>query len=590
MAHPAPALQKALSQKFRADQVTAGQAAGDAAAALFKHGFSIKEARSSWAAIRPAILTIMDHYYVASQEAGKAFYNTTRVASGAGVLPAKVKTPVLRLGKDQRDTLADSTGLGWFLHMVKEGSMMMDAFESAESRLQSAVAATVMGGARDWIEATARIDPDSEGTRRVPGGTCGYCDGLAAMGVSAPDGGWHNDCECTTEPAFNGDTGPSPSVPENDVDAEDTGELGIPEKSWNDTIDFVGNSLSSGKLADADEFLNPDGSVNEAKAIVHLIEQRKSGKPYSLSKSGQPLNKTQTKLLDKFFNKLTGDKPSPVKAADTRVVKSPAEFETTPGDIPSDSRALIDRIDSEQADVEGKIKDAIASGDKGTAATDAQGQVAQTVIKKFNDGSQYISKDVSSKYKNIVRDNTRQIPSEQGASIVARALGLDSPNIVQTGAEQMMMPFYPGGTVIAEGDEERLVADGLQELFGKSAEQDSILGRTGLLDSLIGNTDRNLGNLVRDADGKLIPIDHGESSFKDFNVEGSKLTEAAQSNGVKFSKEDFEAIKSNIEAVRDKIEAIKGPDGYGRQQIGLYMYKGLMRNLTTAMSSYGGWS
>lgn len=488
--HPAPSLQKALSQNFRADQATAGNAAAIAVGKLWAHGFSIRNARSSWATIRPAIVAICKKYYLGNQAKGQAYYNACRLSAGLGTLPDLGWVRVSLQNEKLAKTI-DPCGLGAFLHQVKGGAQMMDAFNSGHDSLMQAVQQLVLSGARDWIEAAAKADPDSEGIRRVTGGTCDYCEDLASQGVTVADQGWHNDCECTSEPAFNGDTGPSPSLPDSGVAPDDGGD---------------------------------------------------------------------------------------------------DEFETTSGDIPSDPDALIDRIDSEQGDVEGSIKDAIASGDKGTAATDAQGQVAQTVIKEFNDGSKYISKDVSSKYKNIVRDNTRQIPSEQGASIVARALGLDSPNIVQTGAEQMMMPFYPGGTVIAEGDEERLVADGLQELFGKSTEQDSILGRVGLLDSLIGNTDRNLGNLVRDADGKLIPIDHGESSFKDFNVEGSKLTEVAQSNGVKFSKEDFQAIKANIEAIRGKIEAIKGPDGYGRQQIGLYMYKGLMRNLTTAMSSYGGWS
>lgn len=336
--HPAPNLQKALSQKFRADQATAGNAAAIAVGRLWKHGFSIKHARSSWAHIRPMIIQICQKSYAGNQLKGQAYYNSCRMSAGLGPLPdyihVSLPLPMMKLANT-----IDPCGLGAFLHQVKSGARMMDAFNSGHDSLEQAVQQLVMSGARDWIEAAARADPDSEGTRRVPGGTCGYCDGLAAMGVSVPDGGWHNDCECTTEPAFNGDTGPSPSIPENDVNAKDTGELDIPDKSWNDTIDFVGNSLNSGKLADADEFLNPDGSVNEAKAIVHFIEQRKSGNPYSLSKSGQPLNKTQTKLLDKFFNKLTGGKPSPVKAAsnatDTRVVKSPDRMPLPRADKPA---------------------------------------------------------------------------------------------------------------------------------------------------------------------------------------------------------------------------------------------------------------
>lgn len=217
--HPAPSLQKALSQKFRADQVTAGTAAADAVGRLWDSSFSIGQARDSWAKIRPIILGIVSRYYTASQESGKVYYNACRLAAELAPLSprtaARVK-PMPLLARSSKTV--DSTGLGWFLHEVKGGAQMMDAFTSAHDLLTSAVQALVMSGARDWIEAAAAADPQSDGIRRVTGGTCDYCEALAAEGATATQG-FHNDCECTSEPSFSEDTSASPSLPDSGVRA-----------------------------------------------------------------------------------------------------------------------------------------------------------------------------------------------------------------------------------------------------------------------------------------------------------------------------------------------------------------------------------
>lgn len=215
MVHPAPNLQKALSQKFRADQAQVGNVAGTAAGMIFNSGFSIKQARDSWVTIRPQIIKVVDRYYLASQESGKVYYNACRMASGLGPVPPSMRAKPLSLTA-RSDKTVDSTGLGWFLHEVKGGAQMMDAFTSAHDLLTSAVAALVMDGARDWIEMAAGVDPDAEGIRRVTRGTCEYCESLADEGVTVSNQGWHNDCECTSEPAFS-DRSASPSLPDSGV-------------------------------------------------------------------------------------------------------------------------------------------------------------------------------------------------------------------------------------------------------------------------------------------------------------------------------------------------------------------------------------
>lgn len=358
MSHPQPAIQASVSQNFRGQQQQVGEGVSNATARLWNAGFSIKEARDSWETMRPAFVMLCYRYYNASLEAGKTYYDACRVTAGLGPLPATVKVKIPTLDSHHIGRVIDPCGLGAFLHQVKQGDMMMDAFTSARKTLCAAVATLIQSGARDYVQAASDADPASRGVRRVTKGTCGYCEHLADMGAKVPPGGWHADCDCTNEPTFGTDTGPSPSLPKSD-----TGSIGVQEASWNKTVEYVGNSLKSGNLKDAQEFLNPDGSLNESKAITHLIEQHKADEPYSLSASGKPLNNTQTKLLDKFFTKLTGTKknmPLPNKKASKDPVKEAQK------NLDAAVQALMNNP-MDQPDNIGPLQDKLAEADKALA-------------------------------------------------------------------------------------------------------------------------------------------------------------------------------------------------------------------------------
>jgi hypothetical protein len=217
--HPAPSLQKALSQHFRADQVAKGKKASDTVGRLWDKGFSIRHARDSWARIRPAILYVVQRAFDDSQAAALVYYNTCRMSAGLGPLPASVRVTPVTLDSEHAGKVVDSCGLGMFLHFVKGGAQMMDAYSMAKTKLMSAIGDLVLSGGRDWLWNAATADPKSNGVRRVPGGTCGYCENMAAMGcdVDKTSYGWHDYCECTSEPAFGTDAGPSPSIPDSDV-------------------------------------------------------------------------------------------------------------------------------------------------------------------------------------------------------------------------------------------------------------------------------------------------------------------------------------------------------------------------------------
>lgn len=353
-AHKYPVLQKGISQSFRAQQSSTGNGVALAVAKLWNAGFSIKEARDSWETMRPALVMLVNRYYNASQLAGKTYYNACRIAAGLDALPASVKVPPVILDAHHLGRVIDPCGLGAFLHQVKQGDMMMDAFTSARTTLMAAVATLIMSGARDWIQAASDADPKSHGVRRVTAGTCGYCEHLAEMGAKVPPGGWHADCDCTNEPTFGTDTGPSPSLPSHNVE----GSIGIQEKTWNDTVKYVGNSLKSGNLKDAQEFLNPDGSLNESKAITHLLHQHKNYEPYSLSASGKPLNKTQTNLLDKFFGKLVG-----LKKTKGKIKAKPITVNGVEADVKSDVDALAEKYNKAMAEAEADLSNASAELD-----------------------------------------------------------------------------------------------------------------------------------------------------------------------------------------------------------------------------------
>lgn len=219
--HPAPSLQKALSQKFRADQAAVGSTASRSVDRIWNGNFSIREARKSWAKMRPAVVMICQKLYAASQASAAVYYDSCRISAGLGPLPAKVKVPAPPLTAEHTGNVIDPCGLGAFLHQVKIGARMLDAYASGRDSLSAAVATLVMSGARDWMDAAAEADPESQGVRRVTSGTCDYCEELAGLGVDVGDteSGWHNDCECTSEPTFGDDTGPSPSLPDSVVDA-----------------------------------------------------------------------------------------------------------------------------------------------------------------------------------------------------------------------------------------------------------------------------------------------------------------------------------------------------------------------------------
>lgn len=199
----APNVQKILSGNFRDTQSAIGNSASGAIERFWNAGFAIKDARGSWNTIRPHIVMVLRKQFMASRVAGRQYYMASRVAAGLDVLPAAYE-PSIALTDTWIGNTIDGSGVGSFLQYVGNGNMMMDAFNMARGNLSSASQTLVLAGGRNYVTEASKADPASNGVRRVTesNGGCDFCAGLAAQGVTPGDGGFHNNCQCQSEPSF----------------------------------------------------------------------------------------------------------------------------------------------------------------------------------------------------------------------------------------------------------------------------------------------------------------------------------------------------------------------------------------------------
>jgi hypothetical protein len=251
-----------LSQGFRASQVAAGNQVAAAAQGLWDSGFSIKEARESWTEIRPQLVALLNKRQPVSRAAAMRFYNARRVQAG---LPARRDTaPDTLADQGEIGKVIDGTGLYAFLHEVKGGAMMEDAFQSARSSLGSAAQRLVLKGGRDAILDLAKNDPDSVGWSRITGGTCDFCEELKRAGVVVGgDFPAHDDCQCTADPAFTSDGagGGKISEPGPELDTEPEPDAG--------PIDFA-------NVETPVELVSLLGSVTDSDSLEKAIQAASS--------------------------------------------------------------------------------------------------------------------------------------------------------------------------------------------------------------------------------------------------------------------------------------------------------------------------
>jgi SPP1 gp7 family putative phage head morphogenesis protein len=156
-----------------------------------------------------------------------------------------------------------------------------------------------------------------------------------------------------------------------------------------------------------------------------------------------------------------------------------AEAEEMMAAYEADLRELAEIMDAEQTATED-----LTSGQYGRVdrITTAAGQYISKVIR-------YTDEDFTVQ---------QQRDAEQLGALVARALGLDAPAVLQVGEKGLAMSWMNG-----------TIADTLAEDAMLSALETSDAGRMRLADLLMSNRDRNGGNWLVGADGQLQVIDHG---------------------------------------------------------------------------------
>jgi len=200
----APSVQLVLSGGFRDTQAALGRTASGAVERFWNAGFTIKDVRSAWDTIRPYIATVLRRQFAASQEAGRIYYNASRVSAGLAALPASYEPASLTLTDDWLGKTIDPGGIGSFLQYVGNGAQMIDAFDMARGNLSSVSQNLVLSGGRIYVENASKADPRSDGMRRIleSSDPCDFCQSLADQGVMPSAGGFHNNCECESEPSF----------------------------------------------------------------------------------------------------------------------------------------------------------------------------------------------------------------------------------------------------------------------------------------------------------------------------------------------------------------------------------------------------
>lgn len=150
-----------------------------------------------------------------------------------------------------------------------------------------------------------------------------------------------------------------------------------------------------------------------------------------------------------------------------------------------------------------RLQQARASGVSKSAGTAFAGKQSDTHVESYKDGSKWISKTLPSE-----SDADR----EELAGKISDVLGAGAPAIVRDSASHVHEPFVPGKVAAS------LYHDGMSdaEEDAAAARMTKLLStpegkRIGLLDRLIGNQDRHLGNWMISPEGKPVPIDHNYS-------------------------------------------------------------------------------
>lgn len=180
----------------------------------------------------------------------------------------------------------------------------------------------------------------------------------------------------------------------------------------------------------------------------------------------------------------------------------------------------------------------------------------------------------------VLKDGTKVVvkhggnpEAEHGASMIARALGLDAPRVYRNHRSEVYMDYVDNAKTwdqIREAAGENPGGDLADRYKAVRNTDDAKL--IGLLDLMVVNGDRNAGNwMIDDNTGKIIPIDHGHAFWTQYvgqpgrqirahaidgTFSGAYLSEPRRWGPNDLTADDIAEIRSRLEKLRPDFKHI----------------------------------
>lgn len=220
--------------------------------------------------------------------------------------------------------------------------------------------------------------------------------------------------------------------------------------------------------------------------------------------------------------------------------------------VPKNAKPFHRSLDPGQRDLADRIKDKNLPDDYDEQRTRRLGGAsAETFRVDLADGTTVIRKRSKPGLAEM-----QDADAEQLVYTVARALDLRAPAVYRSDDTNLWMKYVDGHT--SPEDAMEWGSDDLPAGFAHHPGTDEGR-RLGLLDVLVGNIDRNMGNWLVDSDGHVVPIDHGlawgdaayDPTFK--FIRNNPFTEGMEQENP-FTREDLAEVRNRLEQLRPDFE------------------------------------
>jgi hypothetical protein len=181
------------------------------------------------------------------------------------------------------------------------------------------------------------------------------------------------------------------------------------------------------------------------------------------------------------------------------------------------------------------------------------GESAYVTRVEHEGGPPTVTKDYSRQNETLAQGK-RSADAEELGALVDDAVGLRAPAVIRTGPRSIEESFLEGRSGEELTPWPHAITD---ELIGSDD------GRLiGLSDILVGESDRNAGNFIRLADGRLASIDRG-GAFQTPKLAGAQspfaqhfAPEGKWSKSIDIAPADLEVIRARLEALRPEFERL----------------------------------